>query len=105
MWFWIWAVLVTATLTGAAFLARDLWRRAKNVLAAQADLLATLDDAQRRAADNPPPTTTPRPVDVLTDRERLVALVESRRAGRRERADRRRAGHAARYERWRRIDL
>ncbi|MBI9116159.1 hypothetical protein [Sanguibacter suaedae] len=105
MWFWIWAVLVTATLTGAAFLARDLWRRAKNVLAAQADLLAALDDAHARAADNPPATTTPRPVDVFTDREHLVTLVESRKAGRRRRAAQRRADHAARYEQWRRIDL
>ncbi|MEP7765994.1 hypothetical protein [Sanguibacter sp. 25GB23B1] len=106
MWFWIWCALVVATLTGAFFLGRSLWRRATMLMRALGDLESVASGAPGRVAEriaaNGP--TTPRGVDVFRDRDELVAVVEERRAVRRVRAADRRAQHTARYEAWRTLD-
>ena len=107
MWFWIWCALVLGAGAGAFFLGRDLWRRATVMLRAGAGLGQALDRMSVRVAEltEAGPATTPRPVDVFGDRHDAAERVAERRRLKRSRAAARRAGHADRYERWRRIDL
>lgn len=104
LWFTVWTVLVLATLAGGAWLARDLWRKARALLDElhrAADLvgrLADQADALTAAAAAAPVTH-----DVLTDpevhREHLARL-------RTERAQRRAARalrHEATWSRWRAV--
>lgn len=101
LWFAVWTVLVLATLAGAAWLGRDLWRTGKALLAElqrAGDAVAALGaraDALAAAA-----AATPVTHDVLSDpdvhRERLAAL---RAAGALRRAERR-LRHAEVFARW-----
>lgn len=106
MWFWIWCALVVATLVGAFFLGRSLWRKVKVLTGALGDLESVASGApervEERIAANPP--STPRGVDVFRDRAELVPLVAARRAALRARAADRRSQHAARYAAWRDLD-
>lgn len=88
LWFTVWTLLVLATLGGAFFLGRDLWRKGKALLAelARAGELAgaAADRAEQAAAAAQPPDATH---GLLTDRavhrDRLAGLRLAR-AGRRE---------------------
>jgi hypothetical protein len=106
MWFWIWCALVVATLVGAFFLGRSLWRKVRVLTRALGNLEDVASGAPGRVAErvaaNPP--TTPRGVDVFRDRAELVPLVAGRRAARRARVTDRRSQHAARYAAWRDLD-
>ncbi len=100
LWFTVWTVLVLATLAGAAWLGRDLWRKGKALMAeverASALMERMADHADELAAAAAHPPTN----DLLTDpaqhRERLAALAERRRARRLARAER----HRATFTRW-----
>lgn len=107
MWFWIWCVLLLGTGVLAFLGARDLWRRSKRVVGALGDLTTVLEGVAARADEIAArgPATTARPVDVFAGPEQVAALRESRHVARTARALRRRERHAARYERWRTIDL
>jgi hypothetical protein len=104
LWFTVWTVLVLATLAGAFWLGRDLWRKGKALLAeveragrvaeelaARADALTAAAQARTQAIHH----------DVLTDpeaaRERLAVLRAARAARRAERELR----HATTSTRWR----
>jgi hypothetical protein len=104
LWFTVWTVLVLATLAGAFWLGRDLWRKGKALLAeveragrvagelaVRADELAAAAQEQAGAIHH----------DVLGDpqvqRERLAVLHAARAARRAERELR----HAATFTRWR----
>ncbi|WP_066462684.1 hypothetical protein [Sanguibacter suarezii] len=107
MWFWIWCALVLGAGVGAFFLGRDLWRRLKVMLRAGTGLSQALERMSVRVDELTAagPATTPRPVTVFSDPHDEAERVAERRRLRRSRAAARRAGHADRYERWRRIDL
>jgi len=102
-WIVVWPVLVVATLVGAFFLGRDLWRRAKAVgratsrasrafehLSAHADELA-----QEAARRHPVP-----PVALLRERDELRADLAAARAARDRRLDARRARYRVVMARW-----
>ncbi|OZB50106.1 MAG: hypothetical protein B7X40_03575 [Cellulomonas sp. 14-74-6] len=102
----MWAVLVVATLVGAAFLARSLWRRglalgravggAAEATAGAADRGTERADQLRAAHPVPGPALGTDPA-VLRDR---LAQVRAERARRRAvRADR----HRRTYETWRQV--
>ena len=102
LWFTVWTVLVLATLAGALWLGRDLWRKGKALLAELehvgdlVEQMADRADELTAAAEAAPPTH-----DVLGDpdehRARLVEL-RSARAVRRAERD---ARHAMTHARWR----
>jgi hypothetical protein len=101
-WFTVWTVLVLATLAGAFWLGRDLWRKGRALLAELERAgqvvgeLADRADALAAAA-----AATPIQHDLLSDpdthRERLAALHAARAARRAER----RLRHAATFAGWR----
>jgi hypothetical protein len=102
LWFTVWTVLVLATLAGAFWLGRDLWRKGRALLAELERAgevvgeLADRADALAAAAAQAPIRH-----DVLTDpdvvRDRLTLLRAARAARRAERELR----HAATFTRWR----
>ncbi|MFI2102401.1 hypothetical protein ACH436_03860 [Isoptericola sp. NPDC019693] len=103
MWGWIWAGLVVATLVGAFFLGRHLWRagvralreatRAGEVLGSAADRIsAAVAEAEAHRADTSP-TLFDDPV-VLRER------VARRRRLKAERSAARRERQAATWRRW-----
>ena len=102
LWFTVWTVLVLATLAGALWLGRDLWRKGKALLAElerAADVVGALAD--RADALTATAQATPISHDLLGDpdvhRERLAAV----RARRGERRAARALRHAATFTRWR----
>ena len=102
LWFAVWTVLVLATLAGAFWLGRDLWRKGKALLAElqrAGDVVGALGDrAEALTAAGAAPVRH----DVLSDpqvhRERLAALSARRVERRADRALR----HADTFTRWRR---
>jgi hypothetical protein len=104
LWFTVWTVLVLATLAGAFWLGRNLWRKGKALLAEVeragrvAGELAERADALTAAAQ-----AQPLHHDLLGDpdvqRERLAVLRAARAARRAERELR----HAVTFSRWRAI--
>jgi hypothetical protein len=101
LWFAVWTVLVLATLAGAFWLGRDLWRKGKALLAElqrAGDAVAAL--SERAEALSAAAAATPIAHDVLSDpeahRERLAAL---RAAGAIRRAERRQR-HTEVFARW-----
>jgi len=108
LWFAVWTTLVVATLVGAFFLGRSLWRsvrallaelhKASEVMERLETRLGELEEAAAAAAaDAPGP-------DVGAGAERRAELREVLRRLRRERAERaevRAERHAGTYERWR----
>lgn len=96
MWFWIWTVLVLATLVGAFFLGRTLWRkavalgrelgRASEVAAELSERVTELQEIAARQAPDTSPT-------VFSDLEPLRA----RRAALRDEADLRKAARQDRH--------
>lgn len=88
LWFTVWTLLVLSTLAGAFFTGRDLWRKAKALLAElgrAGEVAAALSErADRLAAAAPAHQASP---DLFTDRylhlERL-SILRGERAGRRE---------------------
>ncbi len=101
LWFTVWTVLVLATLAGALWLGRDLWRTGK-ALVAELERAAGLVEALGERADALAAAAAADPVrhDVLGDpdvhRERIAALHARRDARRAERTLR----HAATFTRW-----
>ena len=101
LWFTVWTVLVLATLAGAFWLGRDLWRKGRALLAeveragAAFGALADRADALAAAAGTGPLTH-----DLLTDpaehHERLALLRAARDARRAERQLR----HTRTFTRW-----
>ncbi len=103
LWFAVWTVLVLATLAGAIWLGRDLWRKGKALLAElqrAGDVAAAL--SERADALTAAAAATPISHDVLSDpdvhRERLAVL----RTARDERRAARALRHADTFTRWRR---
>lgn len=105
-WGLVWTVLVVATLVGAAFLARSLWRRglalgravgvAAEATAGAADRGTERADQLRDAHPVPAPALGTDPA-VLRDRLAQVRAERARRRG--VRADR----HRRTYETWRQV--
>ena len=102
LWFAVWTVLVVGTLVGAVLLGRDLYRRARALLAElgrAADLLGQVADRAARLADEAG-TPVLAPVELADPgpaRERHAVTAAVRRGRAAERAER----HAATRERWR----
>lgn len=105
-WGLVWAVLVLATLVGAAFLARSLWRKGLalgRAVGAAGEAAAEATDrgagrAERLAELHPVPAPA-LATDPAALRARLAA-VRQERAGRRAARDVR---HLQTYERWRQV--
>ncbi|MDT0166184.1 hypothetical protein Q9R32_11540 [Actinotalea sp. AC32] len=102
LWFTVWALLVVGTLVGAFLLLRDLYRRARRLLAELERSSAALTEASQRAAEREEQLelTVPVPVD-LSDpgpaRARRLLALQARARRRAARA----ARHEAVYARWR----
>ena len=102
LWFTVWSVLVVGTLVGAWFLARDLWRRSRALLAELArasDVLAELAERTQELADaagSVRATTT-----IFDDPDELRARVAELRAAREGRVAARRDKHEATSAAWR----
>jgi hypothetical protein len=101
LWFTVWTVLVLATLAGAFWLGRDLWRKGRALMAEMERAGQVVGELADRA-DALTAAAQARPIhhDVLTSpdvhRERLAVLRAARAARRAERALR----HAATFIRW-----
>lgn len=101
LWFTVWTVLVLATLAGALWLGRDLWRKGRSLLAevqragdvvsAMADRADELTAAQHR------PLTHDLLTDPATHQEHLAGLRAARDLRRAERQLR----HVSTFARWR----
>lgn len=104
-WFWIWLVLVVATLVGAFLLGRHVWRAAKALLTEldrAADAVARLEELQAQAKERFPEPTPPEPALFATADERARfrrTMLAHRQAVRRRRM--RRLDRARRH--WRHI--
>ena len=104
MWFWIWTVLVVATLVGAFFVGRRLWRRAVALgreLAHAGEVAARLAvrvDELRALAEREAPDTSP---TVLADRGPLRERLADLRAEAAERREQRAERHRATARAWR----
>lgn len=102
LWFSVWTFLVLATLGGAFFLGRDLWRKGKALLAEVgragdlAGAFATRTDELTAAAQVPAPTH-----DLLSDRAVALARRDELRAERDARRVTRRARHDRTIAGWR----
>jgi len=103
MWFWVWTLLVVGTLVGAAFLARDLWRKAKALmeeLGRAGDVAGRaserVGEAVARAAE-----TSSAPLPTLFDDMTVhYERVSAQRAVRVERRAARRARNEATWQKW-----
>lgn len=103
MWFWVWTLLVVGTLVGAAFLARDLWRRARALMAE----LSRAGDIAGRAAERigeaaaRASETASAPMPTLFDDMTVhYERVSVQRAARAERRGVRRTRHLATWQKW-----
>ena len=102
LWFTVWTVLVVATLAGALWLGRDLWRKGKALLAELeragevVGALADRADALTAEAQAQPPHH-----DLLTDPEVHRARRGDLRAARAARRAERALRHADTFGRWR----
>ena len=102
LWFTVWTVLVLATLAGAFWMGRDLWRKGKALMAelehagALAEQLSDRADELTAAARTAAPTH-----DVLDDPAEHRARLEELHAGRAARRAERTARHAVTHARWR----
>ncbi len=86
-WFWIWVGLVVATLAFYALIARELWGRAKSVLAELEQLSRNLSQLQTAADDQgeyakPVPAMEREAEQVFAERAELVRHKEKRREAR-----------------------
>jgi hypothetical protein len=101
LWFTVWTILVLGTLAGAFWLARELWRTGKALLA-ELERAGRLLEAMTQRADALAAAAAADPVrhDVLSDpevhRERIAALSARRDERRAARALR----HTATFTRW-----
>ena len=96
LWFTVWTVLVLATLAGALWLGRDLWRKGKALLA-ELERAADVVGALAERADALTAAAGPDPLshDVLGDPDEHRARL----AGLRARSGRRRAPKSSRMTR------
>jgi hypothetical protein len=107
MWFIVWSVLVVGTLVGAFFLGRDLWRKARALLAQMSESAQVMDRFAQRAdeltavAAAAQPSTAP---TLFDDPVVLHERVEELRAQRAARKVERRARNTATWDRWRRFN-
>ena len=107
MWFIIWSVLVVGTLAGAFFLGRDLWRKAKALLAQMAEASVVMERFAQRtdevtaALQASAPSTAP---TLFDDPELLHERVEQLRAERAERRVHRTTRDKVTWDRWRRFN-
>lgn len=105
-WGLVWTVLAVATLIGAGFLARSLWRKglalARAVGAAGEAVAAAGDAGTVRAEElarlHPVPAAA-----LATDPAELAARLVAVRAERAHRRDARAERHRLTYERWRQV--
>jgi hypothetical protein len=101
LWFTVWTVLVVGMLVGAFWLGRDLWRKARALLAElgrASDVLARLGETAAGRAE-----TAHEPVwaQLFGDRAPLRARVQELRRERGERAERGAERHLVTFARWR----
>ena len=102
LWFTVWTVLVLATLAGAFWLGRDLWRKGKALLAELehagdlADRMADRADELTAAAQGARPRHA-----VLDDPDEHRARLDDLQARRAVRRAERDARHAVTHTRWR----
>lgn len=99
LWFTVWTVLVIATVVGAFFLLRDLYRKGK-ALAVELERAADVFDAVAdRAEALQAAATQPAPVELLDPEPARLRMAEAhlRRLARRLRRQER---HASAYARW-----
>lgn len=86
-WFWIWVGLIVASLASYALIARELWGRAKPVLAELEQLAANLEQLNA-ALDGAPEYSKPTPAmerdaeQVFAERAEVVRNKEKRREAR-----------------------
>ena len=103
VWFWVWTALVVATVAGAFFLLRDVWRRAAALGAELARASAVAEELARRteqllaAAQEAEAVRRATPVDLDAVRLRRATMREDRVRRRARRHER----HLATREGWR----
>lgn len=103
MWGWIWAGLVVATLVGAFFLGRHLWRagmRALREASRSADVLGSLMDRVSLAVADAEADRADTSPTLFDDPVVLRERVAERRRLKAERAEARRERRAATWRRW-----
>jgi hypothetical protein len=106
LWFTVWTVLVLATLGGAFFLGRDLWRKGKALLAELehaadlADVFAKRTEELTAAAEAAAQADDRTP-DILSDRAPHRARLAALRAEREARREARRLRHERTVLGWR----
>jgi hypothetical protein len=102
LWFAVWTVLVLATLAGALWLGRDLWRKGRALLAelehaaAVVELMADRAEELTAAAQTAPPSH-----DLLADPAEAHARLRELGVRRGARRAERHARHAVTHARWR----
>ncbi len=97
LWFAVWSLLVVGTLVAAFFLARDLWRKARALLAElerASDVLGDLADRAAELTAQADAEAGPTGPDLFHDRDELRARRDRLRGER----DQRRAAREARHE-------
>ncbi len=101
LWFTVWTVLVLATLAGAFWLGRDLWRKGK-ALVAELERAAGMVEAMGKRAEALAAAAAADPIhhDVLSDPERHRERIAALHARRDERRAARVQRHAATFTRW-----
>jgi hypothetical protein len=103
LWFTVWTVLVLATLVGAFWLGRDLWRKGKALFAELqqlGDLVGQMADQADRLTAQAQPEPIRHHVLDAPERHRLhLDAVHGQRAARRD--ERREARYAMIHARWR----
>ncbi|WP_448060734.1 hypothetical protein [Cellulomonas hominis] len=104
LWFAVWSLLVVGTLVAAFFLARDLWRKARALLAelerASGVLAAVADRAAELAEQAEAVAGADAGPDLFHDRDELRARRDRLRRERNERRARREARHKETIAGW-----
>lgn len=107
LWFGIWTVIVLATLTGAFFLGRSVWRSARALMREASKSAAALDAMHGKieeltAARGPARVFRP---DLMPTDDQRATWRATRAANLQSRADRVRARRARTLARWRSIGI
>jgi hypothetical protein len=101
LWFTVWTVLVLATLAGAFWLGRDLWRKGRALLAELERAGQVVGElAERADALTAAAQAQPLHHDVLTDPDVHRARLGALRAARALRRAERQLRHTATFARW-----
>lgn len=100
MWFVLWFVLVAATLVGAFFLGRDLFRKGHRLLLELERAGTLIEDMGERLEREPTIGTRSPGPSVAADRVQLVTRVAATRKARADRKRRASRRHAVIYRHW-----